>query len=267
MSLGEKLRKARLQAGLSQRQLCGEEITRNMLSQIEHGTAQPSISTLQYISTQLGLPASYFLEEESSASPNGCCMSQAWTQFEKGDSALALQTLESYRSPDTVYDREYALLRCIALLALAENAMSSGKKAYARQLLSQVQTWEKKLTWLPDLNIRTRLFAAQLGDPLLPDDVPELDCLLMQRGRTALEAGDSVLAAKLLDAVEHPGNGEWYLLRGRAAMEQQNYSDAADLLTQAEPEYPAAAAMLEICYRELGNYRLAYEYACKCRKR
>ena len=32
MELGEKLRLARLEAGLSQRALCGDEITRNMLS-------------------------------------------------------------------------------------------------------------------------------------------------------------------------------------------------------------------------------------------
>ena len=47
MELGEKLRQARLEAGLSQRQLCGEDITRNMLSQIEHGSAKPSMKTLQ----------------------------------------------------------------------------------------------------------------------------------------------------------------------------------------------------------------------------
>ena len=46
MSLGEKLRQARLEAGLSQRALCGEEITRNMLSRIENGAAQPSMRTL-----------------------------------------------------------------------------------------------------------------------------------------------------------------------------------------------------------------------------
>ena len=46
MELGEKLRQARVNAGLSQRQLCGEEITRNMLSQIEHGTSTPALSTL-----------------------------------------------------------------------------------------------------------------------------------------------------------------------------------------------------------------------------
>ena len=61
MELGEKLRQARLAAGMSQRQLCGGEITRNMLSQIEHGTSNPSVSTLCFLAKQLGLPVSYFL--------------------------------------------------------------------------------------------------------------------------------------------------------------------------------------------------------------
>ena len=33
--LGQRLKEARIEAGLSQRQLCGDTITRNMLSQIE----------------------------------------------------------------------------------------------------------------------------------------------------------------------------------------------------------------------------------------
>ena len=46
MTLGEKIRQARLEAGLSQRQLCGDTVTRNMLSQIENGSARPSMDTL-----------------------------------------------------------------------------------------------------------------------------------------------------------------------------------------------------------------------------
>ena len=53
MELGERLRQARINAGLSQRQLCGDEITRNMLSQIEHGTCNPSVSTLCYLAKRL----------------------------------------------------------------------------------------------------------------------------------------------------------------------------------------------------------------------
>jgi transcriptional regulator with XRE-family HTH domain len=60
MELGEKLRQARLEAGLSQRQLCGEEITRNMLSLIENGSAKPSMKTLQYLAARLGKASAIF---------------------------------------------------------------------------------------------------------------------------------------------------------------------------------------------------------------
>ena len=63
MELGEKLKKARLEAGLSQRQLCGDEITRNMLSQIENGSAQPSMATLSYLAGRLGKSVGWFLDE------------------------------------------------------------------------------------------------------------------------------------------------------------------------------------------------------------
>ena len=39
MELGQKVKQARLELGLSQRQLCGDVITRNMLSKIENGEA------------------------------------------------------------------------------------------------------------------------------------------------------------------------------------------------------------------------------------
>ena len=60
MDLGEKIKAARLGLGLSQRQLCGEAITRNMLSQIENGSAKPSMQTLRYLAERLGKSVSYF---------------------------------------------------------------------------------------------------------------------------------------------------------------------------------------------------------------
>ena len=99
MELGEKLLKARLEAGLSQRQLCGEVITRNMLSQIEHGTARPSMETLRYLASRLGKPISFFLEE----------------------------------------DLDTALLEAIRQLRKAEEALRQGKHRLAAQLLEGVE--------------------------------------------------------------------------------------------------------------------------------
>ena len=57
MALSQRLKQARLEAGLSQKALCGDRITRNMLSQIENGSARPSMDTLRYLAQQLGKPA------------------------------------------------------------------------------------------------------------------------------------------------------------------------------------------------------------------
>ena len=100
MELGEKIRQARLEAGLSQRQLCGEEITRNMLSLIENGAARPSMKTLGYLAKQLGKPLSWFVDEQA---------------------------------PD-----HGQLLSSVENLRLAEDALAQGKDIYAAPLLEQV---------------------------------------------------------------------------------------------------------------------------------
>ena len=89
MELGEKLKQARLEAGLSQRQLCGEEITRNMLSLIENGSAKPSMTTLQYLAARLGKTVSYFLEETAVLSPNQQIMASARQLYDSGNFAEA----------------------------------------------------------------------------------------------------------------------------------------------------------------------------------
>ena len=97
MELGEKLRQARMAAGLSQRQLCGDVITRNMLSQIEHGTAKPSMDTLKYLAARLEKPISYFLEEELDTAPLEAMkkLHQAEEALQQGKHRYAAQLLET----------------------------------------------------------------------------------------------------------------------------------------------------------------------------
>ncbi|MBR5314983.1 MAG: helix-turn-helix transcriptional regulator, partial [Clostridia bacterium] len=57
MKLGEKIRLARQNIGMTQAQLAGDFITRNMLSQIENGLAMPSLQTALYIADRLGMDA------------------------------------------------------------------------------------------------------------------------------------------------------------------------------------------------------------------
>jgi len=62
--LGERVRAARHDAGLSQAQLAGDELTKGFISQIESGLVRPSIRSLQHIASTLGRPLDYFIADE-----------------------------------------------------------------------------------------------------------------------------------------------------------------------------------------------------------
>ncbi len=59
--IGAQIRALRVAAGLTQSQLCGTYITRNMLSRIENGAVHPSVDTLIYIANRLRVSPAYFL--------------------------------------------------------------------------------------------------------------------------------------------------------------------------------------------------------------
>ena len=124
MDLGKKIRQARLEAGLSQRALCGDVITRNMLSQIENGTAKPSMATLQHLAGQLGKPVGYFLEEQALLSPNVHVMQQARQAYARRNHEAVLQWLSDYQSSDALFDPEKNYLWALSSLALAESLIA-----------------------------------------------------------------------------------------------------------------------------------------------
>lgn len=263
MELGEKLRLARQEAGLSQRQLAGDDITRNMLSQIEHGTAQPSMKTLRILAQRLGKPVSFFLEETALTSPNQGVMASARRLWDAGEDAQALLVLEGYQGPDPVFDREKGLLQALLRLRLAEAAIQEGRGPYAQSLLEATET--EGLYCAQDLERRRLLLLGTLRGQQVSDRLPSLDEELLLRATEALDAGDAVRAAQLLDAAEDQGVPRWNFLRGQAYLRQKQYQEAAACLQKAEGEFPQAVASLEVCFRELGDYKMAYEYAKKQR--
>ena len=65
-ALGKKIRALRLQKGMTQAALAGDTVTRNMLSQIENGVAQPSVTTIIELAKRLEVPTEYFFSERGS---------------------------------------------------------------------------------------------------------------------------------------------------------------------------------------------------------
>lgn len=221
MDLGKKIRQARQAAGLSQRQLCGEEITRNMLSLIENGAAQPSMKTLKYLALRLDKPLRWFLEENAEEAEG---KQHSWE-----------------------------------LLRLAEQALASGREIYAGQLLEDVQT-ENAPILRQKLLLQSRLSGADI--PGICGALPSLDAELLLRAKGALETGQWDRCAALLNAAEEQSSPRWHLLAGSLQLSRQDYRRAAEHFHLAEAEFPETAPLLEICYRELGDFRRAYEYAC-----
>lgn len=70
-ALGKRIKEARLAKKMTQAEVVGDFITRNMLSQIESGLASPSVKTLEYLSRVLEVPLDSLMpspdEQESEA--------------------------------------------------------------------------------------------------------------------------------------------------------------------------------------------------------
>lgn len=263
MELGAKIRAARLELGLSQRQLCGEVITRNMLSQIENGSAKPSMQTLGYLAQGLGKSVSYFLEEQAVVSPNMEVMEQARKAWREGDGAAVVAALEDFREPDPVFREEMGLLRCLGWLDMAEKALEQGRQPYALALLEKAGG-AQSLYITPALHRRRLLLLGRAGQKvghLLRDE----DEALLLRAAEALEDEPRRCVA-LLEAALQRDTPRWQLLYARASLALGEYAQAAACFQNAEAVYPGQAwAGLEVCYRELGDFQRAYEYACKQR--
>lgn len=264
MEMGELLRQARLEAGLTQRELCGERITRNMLSQIENGAARPSMATLQYLADALGKPVSYFLGE-TVLTDNQQLMLKARQAFSEKRYRAALAFLEDYAGPDPTLDWERGLLGCLCCLNLAEEAAREGRRPVARKLLGQARRFESPYI-VPELRTRQALLAQLLGQKNRQKQLPSLDGELLLRAHLALDTGDSDRALALLAAAEQAG-AEALILKGRAYLQKKNYAAARTALEQAEQLGEPRYDLLELCCRELKDFENAYAYACRAREK
>ncbi len=127
--LGQRIKEARLAKKMTQTEVVGSFITRNMLSQIESGNAVPSMKTLTYLAQVLELPPSVLLPEasegpsgESGDAPSAVTVSGDATVFYRakeaflaGDYTTAYETLPSIEDASALFDEAQALFARAAL--------------------------------------------------------------------------------------------------------------------------------------------------------
>lgn len=262
MELGQKLKAARLEAGLSQRQLCGDIITRNMLSQIENGSARPSRATLQALCGRLGRPLSEFAED---APPENLALLYKAQQAEP---EVALKLLEGYLHPDPMLDPWHDALQVQCRMALARQALAQQRKDYARQLLEQARGLLLRLSSREDLWRQVLVLSGEADGKWaekyaqqLPDNTGEQ----LLRAQSALNQDDPAKCLACLDCADiQPEKAQ--LLRGQALLKLQDYAGAIQCLKSVEDRYAEQCLpLLEQCYLALKDFEQAYYYACKQR--
>ncbi|MBR6917149.1 MAG: helix-turn-helix transcriptional regulator [Clostridia bacterium] len=116
--IGERIRFERLRANLTQAELAGNDITRNMLSMIERAEASPSVETLVLIANKLGVPAGVFFSDSAETDAlyeKAGAVSKAKALFESGRYDECADTCRSIP-----YDDELNMLLSESLLKIAE---------------------------------------------------------------------------------------------------------------------------------------------------
>lgn len=263
MELGQRIRQARQEAGLSQRQLCQDLITRNMLSQIENGSAKPSMDTLQSLAARLGKTVGYFLDEPRSKLPNQAVLERA----RQAAGLEQLQILEEYQGPDPVFDPERWFMEVLTCLELAQKAIVEEKITFARSLLDRAKAAGEQTPYYTEYIRRQWLllcFEAGLPARELAPQLPSEDPTLLLLAGDALERKDAQAAGRYLDAAQEQ-TPKWHYLRAVAWEEQADYDRAITHYLQAQETVQVLSA-LERCYLAKGDYKQAYFYACKQRE-
>jgi len=119
-TLGERVRTARREAGLSQAQLAGDELTKGFISQIESGLVRPSIRSLQHIAQTLGRSLDYFIADEPLAATKRVTFHRlaAEAAAERADWAAATSEATAGLAVASDVAERAAFLRLLASAAL-----------------------------------------------------------------------------------------------------------------------------------------------------
>ena len=135
MTLGQKLKQTRLARGMTQSQVVGDRITRNMLSQIENDLASPSVGTLEYLASVLNVRLSWLLADEQDEAEAERTQ-QLRDRLKRGDYAACLDL-----APEHAPDDEQALALAMAAVQCAQRALEAERFDTARHLAQQGLSW------------------------------------------------------------------------------------------------------------------------------
>lgn len=278
MQFGERIRSIRQAKGLTQTQVAGEHITRNMLSQIENGSASPSLKTLEHLSQVLGVTIGYLLSEDEGGS-----LAEARKLLMAGDVEAAYLSAK-----DATGDEGLLLLsRCCRELAQqcfdagdAQGAVHYAKEALRCNAGTLYRSYEveAEMLWLlacAEMDGENAENHMEVFRSTYDDWGWEAKNHLL-RARHFLKLHQDQAAERevwMITSLPESMKAQYLFLRGELAIRQEKYDNAISYLRQVENMEISSKKvrqellqMMEIAYREKQDFKSAYEYAAKQRE-
>lgn len=270
MTIGEKIRSARLARGKTQAEIADGKITRNMLSAIESDKALPSLETLFHIAAMLELPPSYILSDESDifVHKKNELISEVRSALADKRYAYCISLVEKIG----VVDDELAYILAYANFELGVSAAKFGSFITADKHLSLALEYADKTVYdTKSIKCKVPLYMAfvkNVNAPLLDFD---RDAFIEDMSGTVdyeffrYLCNDSDYHYKNVLFGKH--------IRAKTKIKERKYYDAIELLLEiAEAksvfEYNAYLMYgvygdLDNCYKQVCDFENAYKYAGK----
>jgi transcriptional regulator with XRE-family HTH domain len=133
-TLGQRIRRARLERGLTLAQVAGEDFSRAFLNQVEMGRSQPSTRVLRIIATRLGQPLDYLLG--GAQVDQELAVERARLAVARGRARLALEMVAPVLELPSTVGSDARLCAAEALIALGRRPEATRLVAEEERLLS-----------------------------------------------------------------------------------------------------------------------------------
>ncbi len=130
-TLGERIRRLRVQRGLSLAKVVGDDVSRAFLNQVEMGKARPSIRVLRILAERLGTEVEYLLEGRQAGVDRELSLEKGRVLLALGEPKRALTAL---RAAVQAYDWP---IGTDARLAQAEAMIALGRRPEALEILKR----------------------------------------------------------------------------------------------------------------------------------
>ncbi len=267
--------------GMTQSELAGDFITRNMLSLIENGYASPSLATLTEIAKRLGVSVGYFFaesEKETAAYTKMGELDHLQKLYHTGEYKECLHICDEF-SPQ---DDEIALIALSCSLSLAEQSLASYALTTATAYLEKAEMYAQACMYADPTTLPTIRYLKMLIHAAGQEEIPKslaspsafassaipAEFIVYMRALCALDTGDTSTASVLFESG---------LI---SSMEYLDFLKAGLLIANGETEaaFPMLKRILtvpslgfftryhvlttlESCARVAGDFKAAYQYS------